>query len=796
MTFNRYSLDLELSSSQYAYVADNSALSITGDISVEAWIKLEQLPSVAGSNFRILTKWKTSNLSYNLTITSAANKITWLITSDGSSNFTQVTANTALTSADVGKWIHIAVTHDVSAGAAGVTIYKNGVAQADTDDTNSATSIYDGNAQFEIGHYDGGSEYFDGLISNVRLWSDIRTSQEITDNMYKIITGTSNNLVGSWFNDANDYNDDAGTNNLTSSGSPTFSTNVPWTGANSTDWTRVYKKIDHTKVSGSADLTNFPILIKDGNLPDAMYAGLQTDGKDFRITTDSAGEVEVPFEIVAIDTTAKTCEIWAKIPTVSYTADTNLYFWYGNANAIAYDANAPFGSQAVWSAYRFVSHNGGILDSSGNTSPTNSGTSIVSGKIGDASDFTNDYINTNSDLGSYTALSLQSWIKTSNNTDFDNVLNKQDASEVSWATAVNSFSSYKLSFYLRVGTTTYEILSNSAVNTDAWIKATSIWDGSTMSMSINGSKQTATQAISGTVANQTKTFNIGRRGDNVDYFTGQLDEVRVLPTAISSDWEATEYANQNDPSTFLVDSLITALFSESVSTSDSMTRTTAKTFAEAVSAADSVLRSITKGFIESVVGAITFNTSTGRVMSESVTATDSVIRATGKTFSESFTVSDTFNSYLVIFKAFTDAVTVSDSMNRSITKVFSEAVSAIEAMARTVSKQWAETVATSDSLVTTIGMILVETVTVSVSMALVIAKAFVESISIAVSLATLVIRNFTESISSSISFNIGIAVSFVESLHISDVITRWKNGIKILWEFFYTPRGTTWTKKY
>ena len=49
--WNRYSLDLELSSSQYAYVADNPELSITGDITIEAWIKLEQLPSTAGTAF-------------------------------------------------------------------------------------------------------------------------------------------------------------------------------------------------------------------------------------------------------------------------------------------------------------------------------------------------------------------------------------------------------------------------------------------------------------------------------------------------------------------------------------------------------------------------------------------------------------------------------------------------------------------------------------------------------------------------------------------------------------------------
>ena len=53
---NTHSLDLELSSSQYAYVADNADVSVTGDISIEAWIKLEQKASTAGTNFLIVDK--------------------------------------------------------------------------------------------------------------------------------------------------------------------------------------------------------------------------------------------------------------------------------------------------------------------------------------------------------------------------------------------------------------------------------------------------------------------------------------------------------------------------------------------------------------------------------------------------------------------------------------------------------------------------------------------------------------------------------------------------------------------
>ena len=53
---NTYSLDLELSSSQYATAADSASLSITGDISLEAFVKLESLPAVGASEV-FISKW-------------------------------------------------------------------------------------------------------------------------------------------------------------------------------------------------------------------------------------------------------------------------------------------------------------------------------------------------------------------------------------------------------------------------------------------------------------------------------------------------------------------------------------------------------------------------------------------------------------------------------------------------------------------------------------------------------------------------------------------------------------------
>ena len=289
MAFNQYSLDLELSDSQYAYVADNAELSITGDISIEAWVKLEQLPSTA--YYTILSKYDTGSDKRSYLFSIKDDKLGIWYSQDGTeAGMTYLRSQVAWTSADVGKWIHVAVSTDVSAKTC--VFYKNGASEAYDTINSGATSVYDSAINFNIGAFFVSASiysasYFDGKLNNVRLWSDIRTESEVQDNRFLTLTGTSNNLVGSWYSTANNHEDLAGTNDLTASGSPVIVTDVPWTGANSTDWeTPLEIKSDNTKVSGSSNLTDYPTLIADGNLTSAVYAGFKGLATGGTITTE------------------------------------------------------------------------------------------------------------------------------------------------------------------------------------------------------------------------------------------------------------------------------------------------------------------------------------------------------------------------------------------------------------------------------------------------------------------------------------------------------------------------------
>lgn len=230
-----HSSDLERSSSQYAYISDGSqtGLALSTDFTIEAWIKLEQLPSSAGGGFVIAGKSSATGLnrSYGFTV-NASDKLRVFYSDDGnyvSGSMEIIDSVSALTSADVGVWIHVAVTVDISAQTA--TMYKNGQSISTTEFQSGGTTIFDTNANFEIGNDSQDNvQLFDGLIKDVRVFSDIRTASEIVTDAHTESVSNAN-LEGEW-NLNNDYTDGSGNGNtLTASGSPVFSTNIPWEGA-------------------------------------------------------------------------------------------------------------------------------------------------------------------------------------------------------------------------------------------------------------------------------------------------------------------------------------------------------------------------------------------------------------------------------------------------------------------------------------------------------------------------------------------------------------------------------------
>jgi len=222
-------LELDEALSQYAHTADTAALSITGDMTIEAWIWLEQLPSDAGHDFDFVTKYRDDDAyGYQFEINSGTNKFLLRFRDSATGgNQSQFQSLIPVTADDVGHWFHVAVVVDVSAPSA--TFYKNGVNVGSYADDVAATSIYDNDVDLAIGarHKGTGLEkYHDGKIKDVRLWNDKRTITEIKDNMFSTLVGTEGNLVAYWKLDGNGE-DTVGSSDLTLENGASYSTDNP-----------------------------------------------------------------------------------------------------------------------------------------------------------------------------------------------------------------------------------------------------------------------------------------------------------------------------------------------------------------------------------------------------------------------------------------------------------------------------------------------------------------------------------------------------------------------------------------
>lgn len=271
---NTHSLDLELSSSQYAKVTDaaQTGLDVTGNITIEFWMKLEQLPSAAGTVMVLVSKALTtgSQVSYQCFLEVSDNKLYMDWCDDGSNagaHYTRFHMDLAFDSSDISVWRHIAISCTVATPT--VAFYKDTVSKSGTADFSNATSIFNGTADFMIGakiQLGSPALFFDGKLDDVRVWNTARTGTQISTNYSQELAGSESNLVGYWkFN--NNYNDSTSNgNNLTASGSPVFSADVFFTGADS-PWSERQPVGNTNKpwVAAASDHDGSNLLLGSGN---------------------------------------------------------------------------------------------------------------------------------------------------------------------------------------------------------------------------------------------------------------------------------------------------------------------------------------------------------------------------------------------------------------------------------------------------------------------------------------------------------------------------------------------------
>ena len=327
--------------------------------------------------------------------------------------------------------------------------------------------------------------------------------------------------------------------------------------------------IDHTQVPNT-DQTNFPFLLS------GTYSFLATtsngggvsnsSGFDIIFTSDAAGSTTLPFEQESYISSTGAVDYWIQIPTLSHTADTVIYMFYGNSSISTDQSN----KNAVWdSNFKGVWHlpNGSTLSASDSTSNGNTGSLVntptaVTGQIDGAAGLngSNQYIRvtSSSSIKPMSALTLSGWVYLTGATNYSHLFSVDYRADGTWNSPYNS---YSLGFYgstdepyanIAINGSFQTVGPGSALPLNTWHFLATTYDGATIRLFVDGT-DVANTSVSGSISyNTSQDLAIGQRSpySSSEYITGDLDELRISSTTRSADWIATEYHNQISPVTF------------------------------------------------------------------------------------------------------------------------------------------------------------------------------------------------------------------------------------------------------
>lgn len=175
--------------SYFSTATSIAALNITGDITLEAWIKITSLPSdratIIGRNTGGAYK------TYNFEIEkSGANYNLRLVRSLAGTPTTIVSK--ASWNPSLATWYHVAATHNTTTGAAEIIIGGVSAATATVTGTSDAD-----NASTFVGTAGFGAS-FDGRISLARIWNIKRSESEIAANVCTVFGAPATGLQAEW----------------------------------------------------------------------------------------------------------------------------------------------------------------------------------------------------------------------------------------------------------------------------------------------------------------------------------------------------------------------------------------------------------------------------------------------------------------------------------------------------------------------------------------------------------------------------------------------------------------------
>ncbi|MCX6879552.1 MAG: DUF2341 domain-containing protein [Verrucomicrobia bacterium] len=306
---------------------------------------------------------------------------------------------------------------------------------------------------------------------------------------------------------------------------------------------------DGANLPAGATEMGFPLLVRlhTGNF---AFGEAQPDGRDIRFAT--AAGAALPYQIEQWDAASGLASIWVKIPTITGNARQEIKMYWGKSD-VASESNGA----AVFNAangYASVLHlNESVSDVLGAVTPTDTGTTLVTGMIGKGRNFSaGQGLNCGTNITTFpngsSPHTSEAWFRPA-----------AGGTLLAWGAEQGQ------------GKVVMQLASPPHVNVDCYWSGGSVTGGSTLPLSqwihvahtyqngearvyVNGVQDGSTTG--GTPLNlpTPARMYLGGWYDNYNY-AGDMDEVRISKVTRSANWIKLEYQNQN-PQQTLVGSLV------------------------------------------------------------------------------------------------------------------------------------------------------------------------------------------------------------------------------------------------
>lgn len=196
---SKEAVDIESSESDYLYAADSDSLRFSGNFTLECWAKIESFPDGTVIARTLFYKGDTDDQpGWGWYLYYSGGNIYFVLLLDALTAYVYLTYNiTSIVS--IGTWYHFAVSVDVSQANASKTVfYKDGSQLGNGSvlmESGTVNSTPTATQPLYIGRRPSNQYYYDGMLDEIRIWNDVRTSTEINNNYNIHLSGNESGLV-------------------------------------------------------------------------------------------------------------------------------------------------------------------------------------------------------------------------------------------------------------------------------------------------------------------------------------------------------------------------------------------------------------------------------------------------------------------------------------------------------------------------------------------------------------------------------------------------------------------------